>query len=357
MSKRICPYCYKEYNISDLKMYCIKCKKDFFINQLKWKDKASFKVGSLPKLNYCINCGKTKRSNILFKCTSCNQSLSRDIIELKNKVISIVGGRGSGKTIYISLLIDFIENNIKLGNNQTFMGIEGDKREDKDDVIAMIQDRIKINKEVPDATEPKELQSEESTAGLPLIYFYKNAGETIVLSFYDSAGEDLQNFEALQQEYDYILNSSGIVFIMDIFSGVKHFRNTKNTLINLMKLIRTEKGLNRNTKISIPIAFVLNKFDLYNEGKLEERHILWDGNNNEIILDEINKLHNSLLKHFKDSSIDGLENLLEICNENFTNYKFIPVSSLGYNPIDNNLTNAIKPFDIEYPYVYLLSNI
>jgi len=356
MSKRICPYCYKQYNVSDLKMYCRKCQKDFFINQLKWQDKVYFKLGSLPKLDYCIHCGKTKRSNILFKCSSCNQSLSRDIIELKNKVISIIGGRGSGKTIYISLLIDFIENNIKLGNNQTFMGIEGDKREDKNDLIAKIQDRIKINKEVPDATEPKELQSEESTAGIPLIYFYKNAEEIIALSFYDSAGEDLQNFEALQ-EYDYILHSSGIVFVMDIFSGVEHLRNTKNTLINLMGLIRTERGLNRNTKISIPIAFVFNKFDLYNGGKLEERHILWDGNNNEDILDEIDKLHNNLLKHFKDNSIDGLDNLLEICNQNFINYKFIPVSSLGYNPMDNNLTDEIKSFDIEYPYVYLFNNI
>lgn len=357
MSKRICPYCYKEYNISDLKMYCLKCKEDFSINQLKWKDKTSFKLGSLPKLDYCVNCGKTKRSNILFKCTSCSQNLSRDIIELKNKVISIVGGRGSGKTIYISLLIDFIESNIKLGNNQTFMGIEGDKREDKDDLIAMIQDRIKVNKEVPDGTEPKELESEESTAGLPLMYFYKNEGKTIALSFYDSAGEDLQNFEALQQQYDYILNSSGIVFIMDIFSGLEHFRNTKNTLINLMHLIRIEKGLNRNAKISIPIVFVLNKFDLYSDSTLDSRHTSWDGNNDEIILAEINKLHNSLLKHFKDSSIDGVGNLLEICSENFINYRFIPVSSLGYNPIDNNLTNEIKSFDIEYPYVYLLNNI
>ena len=355
MSKRICLYCYKEYNISDLKMYCIKCEKDFSINQLKWQDKASFKIGSLPKLNYCIHCGKTKRSNIQFKCTTCNQSLSRDIIELKNKVISIIGGRGSGKTIYISLLIDFIENNIKLGNNQTFIRMEGDKR--KDDILTVIQDRIKIEKGVPDPTEPKELKSEESTAGLPLIYFYKNAGETIALSFYDSAGEDLQNFDTLQQEYDYILNSSGIVFIMDIFSGIKNFRSTKNTLIHLIKLLRLEHGLNRSTKISIPISFVFNKFDLYSDESLEERHILWDGNNNEIILEEINKLHNSLSKHFKSNSIEGLGNLLEICSDNFINYKFIPVSSLGYNPLDNQLTNKIKPFDIEYPYIYLLDKI
>jgi ribosomal protein L32 len=180
MSKRICPYCYKAYLISDLNLYCKKCEKDFLINQLKWVDKASFKVGSLPKLDYCINCGKIKRSNILFKCSSCKQSLSRDIIELKNKVISIVGGRGSGKTIYISLLIDFIENNIKLGNDQTFTSIEGDKREDKDDLVAMIQDRIKQEKSVPDPTEPRELESDESTAGIPLIYFYTNKEETIL---------------------------------------------------------------------------------------------------------------------------------------------------------------------------------
>jgi hypothetical protein len=145
--------------------------------------------------------------------------------------------------------------------------------------------------------------------------------------------------------------------MMDIFSEIEYFRNTKNTLINLMKLIRLEKGLNLNTKISIPIVFVLNKFDLYNNGKLEERHLLWNGNNDDEILNKINEFQDTILKHFEDSSIDGLGNLLEICRKNFSNHKFIPVSSLGYNPIDNNLSSDIKPFDIEYPYVYLLNNL
>lgn len=355
MSKRICPYCYIEYKLSDLIIFCKKCGNQSTISELKFSDKMSLKVGVLPRLNYCVHCGSVKRSDIRYQCFNCKQDLPQDVIELKSKIISIVGGRGSGKTIYISLLINFIENNIKFGSNQTFTEVEGDKRDINTDIVSMIQHKLKVENSLPEPTLPREVKSDESTAGLPLIYFYKNNASTTVLSFYDSAGEDLQNYEALQQDYDYIVNSSGIIFIMDIFSGFEEFRNTKSSLINLMRLIRIEQSLHINTKISIPIAFVFNKFDLYKNEPLNERHMLWNGNNSIEILNEIDKLHNNLLEHFEDSSIEGLGNLLTICTENFKNFRFIPVSSLGYNPDDNIGTRDIKSFDIEYPYVYLLN--
>lgn len=353
---KICPYCYKEYTLTSLKLHCKKCENDFSVKKIYIPYQFSMKMGVLPKINKCPSCGKVKRSNITFKCNQCDQELSRNIIELKNKIISIVGGRGSGKTIFISLLIDELKKNIKVGEGRTLKIANDDNREI--DIISDIQDRIKIHKTLPDATEPRELESDDSTAGVPLTYFYRGERGAIALSFYDSSGEDLQNFEAFQKEYDYIRNTSGIIFMMDIFSGTENLRNTEYSLINLVKLLKIELGLNMYAEIPIPVSFVLNKFDLY--APTEVRHVQWNGSNDDIILNTIDTVHSSLLKHFENTSEDNLGNVLQICEESFSNYRFIPVSSLGFNPdgtSESKLENKLKPFDIEYPYVYLLNII
>lgn len=355
MSKhKICPYCYVEYKVSNLEVHCRKCEISFPITKVSIKHQVSLKLGALPKINNCPSCGKTKRSNLVYKCSNCKCELSRSLIELKNKIISVVGGRGSGKTIYISLLIDELKKNIKVGEGRTLKIANDDNREI--DLISEIQDRIKIEKSLPDATEPRELKSDDSTAGVPLTYFYKGERGAIALSFYDSSGEDLQNFESFQREYDYIRNTSGIIFIMDVFSGIDNLRNTEYSLINLVKLLREELGLNIYSEIPIPVSFVLNKFDLYTP--TDNRHLPWNGNNDDDILETIDTVHDSLLLHFKNNPVENLGNILQICDESFKNYKFIPVSSLGFDPDDKSKAgNDIKPFDIEYPYVYLLNNI
>lgn len=353
MSKKSCPFCYKEYKVSELTIFCIKCNNESPKSKLKISDKLSLKAGLLPKIDYCPTCGKTKGSNIIYKCPSCNNELFRDIIELKNKTISIVGGRGSGKTTYITLLIDELKKNIKLGDGRTFRLYSNDSREA--DIISKLQDRIKIAKKMPDATEPRELKSDDSTAGIPLTYFYKANDYTIALSFYDSAGEDLQNFDAFQREYGYISNSSGIIFIMDVFSGISNLRNSEYVLNNLIKLIKLDKGISINSKISTPISITLNKFDLYRD--LEDRNIKWNGNNDESIMEQINNTHQTILNHFRQTDIENLGNLLQICEENFSTYRIIPVSSLGFDPLTSvKAPEEIKPFDIEYPYIYLLKN-
>lgn len=351
----MCPYCYHKYTIASLKMFCKQCNKIISSDRLGMTSKMFYKLGKLPKIKKCPLCGTTKKSNIIFKCNNCDHELSRNLIELNNKIISIVGGRGSGKTTYVALLIDELKKNIKFGDGRTLKIANNDNR--KKDVISEIQDRIKINKVLPDATEPRELKSEDSTAGLPLTYFYKgNSGAAIALSFYDSSGEDLQNYDAFQKEYDYIRNTSGIIFMMDIFSDKDNLRNTEYSLINLIKLLQLENGLSVYSKISIPVSFVLNKFDLY--ASTGDRHINWNGANDETILEIIDSVHETLLTYFKDHAKENLGNILQICDDNFKTYRFIPVSSLGFNPeSDSIIEKQIMAFDIEYPYVYLLNNI
>lgn len=362
MSKKICPYCYIKYKISDLCFYCTVCESEFDINELKFSKfeislstkVALFKLGTFQKFNYCPKCKKVENNKIDYKCPSCKKKLAEEMIQLDNKVISIVGGTGSGKTIYTLLLMDELIKNIT------------DKEEDNRDLslatdnnktlklIHKLLDEVQDNKKVAPTT-PKADKDIDSTAGISLNYTYTNENnKKVLLSFFDSAGEDLQDFEVFSEEYSYITYSSGIIFIMDIFSDKKSLRQTESVLNNLIKFL--EK--NSTSNINIPIVFVLNKWDLYLKKYLDERDEVWDGTNTESILENIDSISDNIIEHFQESPLSYTPSIFKRCRNRFSNYKFIPVSSLGFDPLsDKNHELKIKPFNIEYPYVYLLNRI
>ena len=84
MSKKICPYCYVEYKISNLQFHCTMCEEEFNINQLKFSKfevslsskVALFKRNFFQKINYCPKCQKVENNKIKYKCPSCKKNIA-----------------------------------------------------------------------------------------------------------------------------------------------------------------------------------------------------------------------------------------------------------------------------------------
>ena len=86
------------------------------------------KMDSMPDSANCDKCGHTSYTVI---CPHCHNMIPKEMVEHKGYIISIIGARSSGKTNYITVLIDQLRKyGSKLGNLGILASTVADERRD-----------------------------------------------------------------------------------------------------------------------------------------------------------------------------------------------------------------------------------
>lgn len=94
-------------------------------NNLGWFAR---KMDSMPDSANCDKCGHTSYTVI---CPHCHNMIPKEMVEHKGYIISIIGARSSGKTNYITVLIDQLRKyGSKLGNLGILASTVADERRD-----------------------------------------------------------------------------------------------------------------------------------------------------------------------------------------------------------------------------------
>jgi hypothetical protein len=189
------------------------------------------------------------------------------------------------------------------------------------------------------------------------------------LTFYDTAGENLNDKSVMHKFNRYITNAQGIILLLDPLQ-VPKIRNmlankgfnalpAQNTeiydvlsrIIDVIRNIKKIKG-----QIQIPLALVFTKIDV-----LEQYSILPEDSCLKEESDHIKR--GAFMKpDFENTNIqmkDLIENwldaeLLRFINQ-FKCHSFFGVSSLGGNPVNNKLSKEICPRRVLDPLLWLLA--
>ena len=360
--KYICPYCYTKYNPIELGFSCKNndCKKDFEYKNLKFLDQFYLGYIGLRSISKCPYCDE---SDIRYMCPSKDcmvKEIPVSLIRKNSPTISILGATDSGKTVYnLSLIKAIIKTGVsfepKTDINKTVYG-EMIKNFSKGILPAK-------NKVIEDEN--------SSMVGTPLIYDF-NHKKSVLLSFYDSAGEDLKNMDIMKEYYKYIYASSAIILVMDVFTTDEYRENSLVVFYNFLQAIKEIKNIRENEKIKVPIVIlfskydeVLNKKDKENVNKFKD-NCKWDKLNTEEIIeciDSVSKTLNNRLMNME--SFPEAESFINTCDRNFTNYRLIPVASIALNDELTILEDKKKKFNIEttesvnveLPFIYLLHQL
>jgi len=286
---------------------------------------------------------------------------------MKSLPIALLGAKASGKSNYIGVLINEIRKKMSSPFNCSLsMTCSKESKEAYDEYYYR-----------PLFTAGRTVQATDAGVEVPPLIFplrFMNAKNKIVnmaaLTFYDTAGENLDDKSAMHQFNRYITNAKGIILLLDPLqvpnirekltaNGFKGLpaQNTEiysvlSIIIDVIRGVKNVKG-----QIKIPLALVFTKIDV-----LEEFNILPEGSCLREESDHINR-GAFMMPDFENTNIemkDLIENLLD--NElmgyinQFEQHSFFGATALGGNPNGGAIdSKGIRPRRVLDPLLWLLS--
>ncbi len=402
MAKYTCPYCFTEHDFSEVEFRCVnnfceaKEQDEQYAKYLGMKKEsmpmtnAAFKsTANLPKLfrshympmwENCPHCGTKSSVRI---CPNCHNELPEGLQDNEDMIIAIVGSRDTGKTHFISVLINELQKRIcPTVFNGTFNPMN-------DAVYHHYRDnfynKVYVDKELMDLTKTGN-QRGESVVRKPLIYEMMipldEKGRRVrkfTFVFYDTAGEDLKNESVMKTVNRYICKASGIIFLLDPLQIMELRLNMDEDAIRssssiradeiepqemvlqrIANMIREEKGMKKTQKINVPTAIAFSKFDvlktLFPKGSivLEPSSYLREG---ELDKTEWFTVNSEIEAMLKECGAAGFAKNVELMFKKFT---YCTVSALGQQPVvaksggPKKLASIPRPHRVEDPFLWLL---
>jgi len=367
--KFTCPYCYAEHNITDCGLRCSyniignsdkKCK--FEIK--KYDDQYGNDWIPLAHKRKCIKCKEAAKQ--LF-CDDTKKEIPIEFLSMRSLPIALLGAKASGKSNYIGVLINEIRKKMTSPFNCSLsMACSQESKEAYDELY--YRPLYKEGKTVFGTDAGKEVP--------PLIFplRFMDTKNRIVnmaaLTFYDTAGENLNDKGVMHKFNRYITNAHGIILLLDPLQVPNIRKNLINNgftmlpdqnteiydvlsiIIDVIRGVRNIKG-----QIQIPLALVFTKIDV-----LEQYSILPEDSCLKEESDHIKR--GAFIKpDFENTNIqmqDLIDNWLDAdlmgYIKQFKQYSFFGVSSLGGNPNGTKIdSKGIRPRRVLDPLLWLLS--
>ena len=376
--KEVCPYCFEYFNLNETPFRCSSpqsvCQwEEDEIYTKHWLN--SRKRGRVlenkekKNVKYMI-CDKCHQKTYKRLCPHCHKELPSSIGDVKNHIFAVVGGIGAGKSHYIAVLINKLQN--ELGPKMRFLlNPLNDETRNKyrRDFYEPIYEKHQVIHKTDSAQSNIDVK-------LPLIYglsiikdtlFEKNKiVNHITLVFFDTAGEDLNNEDTMALVNKYIYRSNGIILLVDPLqiTDVKNKLKGKialptssgvsnmDILSRITQLIEKGQNLNIKDKIDIPLAISFTKLDaldslISNEYQIKQNSNHLDGYDEDDI-NAINSEMKSLLIKWNESA------LVQLAETKYKKVAFFGLSALGCNPHKDNKIPQVNPIRIEDPFLWLL---
>ena len=363
MAKYVCPRCFEEQNFNDVEYLCINTNRDKGCSRAAGK--LTVKVDTKVKIPKCEECGQPLVTKV---CPICGFELPMGIATTKNYHIAIIGAKESGKSNYIAILINQLKNDIGKYFDCSLMAC-GDytlNRYKKDFYDPIFRGRVCVG-----ATDAGDVE--------PLIYtllfqrqgklFKKPVNDAINLTFFDTAGENLNSISSMHTHNRYLIHASGIILLLDPLQlpAVRRELEGKirlpeeNTDVNMIlqrvvEIIRVGSGQTDMTKkLEMPIAIAFTKIDAVDSLldpasclKNDSTHIR-RGAFDRTDFNDSNEEMQSLVENWLGSELQ------QNVSNSFNNFAFFGLSSLGSNPDIDNKIPKFRPFRVADPFLWVLA--
>ncbi|MFJ9078904.1 hypothetical protein ACIRO3_27245 [Streptomyces sp. NPDC102278] len=160
----------------------------------------------------CPHCGVSSSVRV---CLRCHSDFPGDYCDQDTRIIALLGPKASGKSTYVSVLVNELRGRVgrAYGASLTPMGGETQRRDR--DMAEDLYDRLRL----PQATRPVALGFND-----PLLYrlslprprrMRADGSRHTALVFFDAAGEDLADAEAMNRYTSYLAAADGIIVLVD----------------------------------------------------------------------------------------------------------------------------------------------
>lgn len=385
----VCPYCFETHFVQDVRFRCtnLRCAdvEDTILTRyeggnisMPLKAKNTFEPplqrdGTVPEHAQCPMCHRETTKII---CPSCHNVLPESSLTGQDTIISIIGSRDVGKSHFIGVIIKELLENIagKFDANLTAFGDTMERYEEH------FGRRLYLELSKLDLTQSSTV-SVNNGAYKPFIFTLSIAKRSKIknftLVFFDTAGEDLKQFDTINTLNRYIYKSAGIIFLLDPMqigsvrewinksvvaqaSSITEHEATRpdDILARVSKLIRGNLKVESSKKINIPMAVVLSKFDVMAPRVSKNRRVLAESPHTKqgaFVWEDCYEVDAEIRAMIEAWGTATFAKQLSI---NYKNYAYFASSALGFNnnPRSDNHINYPKPHRIEDSLLWILSS-
>lgn len=383
----ICPYCFNDHALYDVKFRCDNQDCDLeedpiyekfsggYNSEMPRVIPASHPTGAVSKLlgkmPTEIECDKCEEQTTIKICSSCHSELPSTIGDFEDLIFAVVGAKETGKSNFVSVLIDQLSREVGGAYNCVLEPLNDDTigRYRRDFWTPLFRE-----KRVVDVTHEAQRGDDVTRPLLYTLKFFKKGGsqktkidKVITLAFFDTAGEDLDSEDTMSRVNKYIYNSSGIILLLDPLqldyvrdqfpdSYDKPDINTDGNeiLFRMTNLIRKATKLKHDKKVDIPLAVTFSKIDAVKSIldpssplHFPSQHI----QKRAFDLTDFQNVQSEIEGLIKDWSETSMTNILEA---NYSSYGYFGISSLGHNP-EAGVIQEINPYRVTDPFLWLLA--
>lgn len=298
-------------------------------------------------------------------CPQCHHRLPADFGRDKSRMIALVGARSSGKTVYLTVLMH--ELKYKAGDRLEAGMWPGDQ-ETQERFDSAYERRLYRDKEVHDPTQTAAV--EDGGMRPPLVFSFgtQSGGGRSLLSFFDTAGEDLNDESKTEQTARYLRSADAVLLILDPLQmpvgreragrdAARSGASDESVMTVLQNITNMLKAGRRSSKVKIPLAVAFSKLDLYWDDmppssvlhRPESEVPGFDVRDGLEVHDEVQQL----LHEWDGQQID------RYLREYYTDFHYFGFSALGATPTANAgiAETGIAPYRVVDPLLWLLSRL
>lgn len=325
-------------------------------------------------------------------CPHCRKKLPNGYLDIKRHIFSIVGAPSSGKSYYLSVLINELQRNLFKRYKASFKDLDPSGNM----LLTQMKNRLFSAEKPEDAILAKTALEgamyeryprfgKMVALPKPMTYSLSKVDDdstTSALVFYDNAGEHFEPGVDLEDSPGamHVASSDAIFFLFDPAAN-RNFKklltdnpdpqlkiggriDQQDTILAEMEIrIKRILGLGSKDKISKPLAVIIGKYDLWKDLLNEPLQSYYDSDTSELSQEAVDK-NSDIIRRFMmniDASIvAGAESISD-------QVRYFAISPLGHSPIklENGphagkiapVPSKLNPMNVEIPTLWALSSL
>ncbi len=378
-----CPYCYRPLPVKEIMYRCVgrigptgkKCERkiDPVLSRQTGDNATQFPAfpdDGRKRHAVCPHCQGSTEQHI---CRYCHSTLPVHFGRADNRQIALVGAKESGKTVYMTVLLHELMHEVGRRLKASVLGADDHTRElFFYDYEQRLYERRELHEQTRTAAaNPAGIRPLVFSLSLEVRRFHRRQLRRTLLSFFDTAGEDLISTESVAFNTRYLHSADGIILLLDPMQlkgtpGPSSLPTDSGSdpmavLDRITAQLHTSPTAKKSGRINKPLAVVFSKMDTMDEALPPEFQVQ-RYSSSETTFDEADSLAvdaelRELLVGWHSSS---MENLLDT---NYRRYRFFGVSALGESPTrDENGSQRIagdllRPRRVHDPFLWLLNEL
>jgi len=378
-----CPYCYERFAEKQIEFRCTgragpggtTCTR---ARDQKLADRIGLSTPMAPAFaadgrKLTATCPQCKGSTQYRICPRCHSQLPVHFGKVDNRLIAMIGAKESGKTVYLTVLIHELMHRVGHQFDASVVGSDDNTRRQ---FTADYEERLYQRRELFPTTRSAGATRNQRA---PLVFRFTRDRKGLIgsrpahsiLSFFDTAGEDLVSEDSVHLNTRYLASADGIILLLDPLQmrGARRlaladapapngtgYDTPVNVLSRVTELLRT--GLHRpSARIRTPIAVAFSKIDTlrhtFPDGSPLRRQPstrpVFDSADSRAVHEDVQ----ALLQKWDGTQLDHILRL------GYDRYRYFALSALGDSPTADRRVaeHGITPYRVQDPFLWLLSEL